>query len=520
MDLEGTLLDRYRLVRLLGAGGMSDVYLAEDSRIEQQVAIKVMRNDSPAGESGETRRFLREVKAIAQLDHPHILPLFDYGETIVRGISLMYLVMPLRKEGSLADWLRHPENTASLSELKIATLLQQMASALQHAHERHIIHQDVKPSNFLLRFRQETPLPDLFLADFGIALFSTASSHISQSPRGTPLYMAPEQWSAQAVPATDQYALAVVAYELLAQRAPFLGNPHQVMYQHFTVTPQPPSAFNSRVTPDMDRVILRGLAKEPAARFPSITAFAIAFEQAARQEGRAWFAIPTGSGPGHVFTGAHGEEMVKTMESLSGVGRQTVSSVRPADTTRMTPDIVRGPVSLTDPPRVPISDPAMLPRNRNRRLSGLLIACSLIALLALAGVLLLPLLRQQLQGPITHSPTTSPSIPTSSPTSPSPTQAPPSPVGAAFSVPASWKQRLDDPLRNNSKGYQWEESNDSLLGDSCSFSGTVYTDKVGADDTNICTAAATNFSDLAYRTRMTLSAGEIGRASCRETVYI
>ena len=212
--------------------------------------------------------------------------------------------------------------------------------------------------------------------------------------------------------------------------------------------------------------------------------------------------------------------MVKTMESLSGVGRQTVSSVGPADTTRMTPDVVRGPVSLTDPPRVPISDPAIFPRNRNRRLSGLLITCSLIALLALAGVLLLPLLRQQLQGPITHSPTTSPSIPTSSPTSPSPTQAPPSQIGAAFSVPANWKQRLDDPLRDNSKGYQWEESNDSLLGDSCSFSRAVYTDEVGADDTNICTAAATNFSDLAYRTRMTLSAGDCGGIAFRGNVSL
>lgn len=519
MDLEGTQLDRYRLVRLLGTGGMGDVYLAEDPRIEQQVAIKVTRNDSTAGESGESRRFLQEVKAVAQLDHPYILPLFDYGEAVVRGLPLLYLVMPLRKEGSLADWLRQPESAVQLSGPNIASLLQQMASALQHAHERHIIHQDVKPSNFLLRFRRETPLPDLFLTDFGIARFSTASTYTSQSPRGTPLYMAPEQWSAQPVPATDQYALAVVAYELLAQRPPFLGNPHQVMYQHFAVAPQPPSTFNNRVTPDMDRAILRGLAKDPAARFLSITAFASAFEQAAWQEGWAGVAVPLISGSGQVFTSADGEDLVKTMESTSEVGRRVVSRGGPADTTQVRSDGESGQVTHTAPPPLPISDSASPVYHRKGRVSVPVIAGSLIALLALAGVLLLPLLRQQLQGHITSPVATSTSTLPLSPTSASPTQIPSSQPGTAFSVPTNWKQRLDDTLRDNSKGYQWEESN-GLLGDQCGFSGASYTDNVGVGDTNVCTAAATNFSDLAYQAEMKLNAGDCGGIAFRGNVSL
>ena len=124
--------------------------------------------------------------------------------------------MPYRAEGSLSDWLRQHGQAGLLSPQDVAHFVGQAASALQHAHDRQIIHQDVKPSNFLLRQRQETPTrSDLLLADFGIACFSTATASASQSIRGTPTYMAPEQWEGHPVPATDQYALAVMVYELL-----------------------------------------------------------------------------------------------------------------------------------------------------------------------------------------------------------------------------------------------------------------------------------------------------------------
>jgi serine/threonine protein kinase len=286
MTLEGQQIGRYRLVRLLGSGGMGDVYLAEDARIEQQVAIKVIRAElSPYSEGRAdeqaARLFRREARAISKLDHPNILPLFDFGEEQVGDTTIMYLVMPFRQEGSLASWVRHHENGTLLSPHKVAHFLQQAAVALQHAHSREVIHQDVKPSNFLLRYREDSQdLPDLLLADFGIARFMTATSSASQSIRGTPSYMAPEQWEGEAVYGTDQYALAVMAYELLTGRLPFQGGPGKMMYQHINVKPQPPSSLNAHLSKDIDSVILHALAKQPEQRFASITGFANAFQQA------------------------------------------------------------------------------------------------------------------------------------------------------------------------------------------------------------------------------------------------
>jgi len=188
MSLEGQQVDRYRILRLLGSGGMGDVYLAEDARIEQQVAIKVIRAEVSVQANQEAARlFQREAKAIAKLDHPYILPLYDYGEERLGNMTIIYLVMPYRKEGSLADWLHQHGQTGVLAPQEAVHFIGQAASALQHAHDCQIIHQDVKPSNFLLRHRQETPMrPDLLLADFGIARLSTATASASQSIRGTP----------------------------------------------------------------------------------------------------------------------------------------------------------------------------------------------------------------------------------------------------------------------------------------------------------------------------------------------
>src|SRR6266571_4105670 len=286
MSLEGQQIDRYRIVRQLGSGGMGDVYLAEDARIEQQVAIKVIRAEvSPYPDAHATqeaaRLFQREARAIVKLDHPHTLPLYDYGEERIGNMTVIYLVMPYRREGSLSDWLRQRGQAGLLSPQEVAHFVSQAASALQHSHDRQIIHQDVKPSNFLLRSRHETPTrPDVLLADFGIARFSTATSSASQAIRGTPTSMAPEQWEGHPVPATDQYALAVMAYELLTGRPPFQGAPGPLMYQHLTVLPPPPSSVNPRLSGELDTVLLHALAKRPEQRFASVTAFANAFQQA------------------------------------------------------------------------------------------------------------------------------------------------------------------------------------------------------------------------------------------------
>jgi eukaryotic-like serine/threonine-protein kinase len=287
MSLEGQQLGRYHLQRVLGMGGMGEVYLATDTLIHRQVAIKVIRSEvssypDPNSLQESTRLFQREMKAIATLDHPHILPLFDYGEETVNGARHSFLVMPYRPEGSLATWLQQRPGAAMLSLQDVATLVSQAADALQHAHDHQIIHQDVKPANFLLRFKKDDPdHPDLLLADFGVSRFNTATANVSQSIRGTPASMAPEQWEGRPVPATDQYALAVMAYELLTGRPPFQGGLSQLMYQHFHAAPPPPSSFNPRLPSDVDSVLLHALAKNPQARFATVSAFARAFQQAA-----------------------------------------------------------------------------------------------------------------------------------------------------------------------------------------------------------------------------------------------
>jgi serine/threonine protein kinase len=285
MALEELQNGRYRFLHLIGGGGMGEVYLMNDIRVSRQVAIKVIRSESApylgsaiAGDAA--RLFQREAKAIAALEHPNILPLYDFGEETHEDITVSYMVMPYCPEGSLAGWLRQG-SSAILTPQDIVRLVEQAADALQYAHDHQVIHLDVKPSNFLLRSNRKNPSsPTLLLADFGIARSSTTASSSSRTIRGTPTSMAPEQWSSMTVPATDQYALAVMIYEILTGRPPFVGGMEQLMYQHFSVQPPPPSNYNPNLSATVDRVILRALAKKPEDRFPSIADFASEFERA------------------------------------------------------------------------------------------------------------------------------------------------------------------------------------------------------------------------------------------------
>src|SRR5215469_3624617 len=286
MSLEELQNGRYRLLRLIGKGAMGQVYLAEDTRIQRQIAIKVIQTEVQPYPDDEATRdavrlFHREAQMIARLNHPHILPLFDFDEASSDGSTPTYMVMPFCPEGSLAEWLRQRKDQGALASQDVVQLVHQAADALQYAHEHGIIHRDVKPANLLIRSNRENPTcPDLLLADFGVAKLSAVATRSSQSIRGTPNYMSPEQWSGTPVPATDQYALAVMAYELVTGRAPFQGNTNQVMYQHLMAPPPPPSAINPGLPASVDAVILRALAKDPSERYPSISDFARALQQA------------------------------------------------------------------------------------------------------------------------------------------------------------------------------------------------------------------------------------------------
>ena len=285
MAIEELQDGRYHFVRSLGSGGMGEVYLMQDLRINRQVAIKVIRSEgasSPESTAAKeaARLFQREAKAIAALEHPNILPLYDFGEEIRDGMTVTYMVMPYCTEGSLASWLRQRNNAEPLSLQDVSHLIDEAADALQYAHDQNVMHLDVKASNFLLRSNKKNPnRPILLLADFGIARSSVTVASSSRTIRGTPSSMAPEQWSSNPVPATDQYALAVMTYEMMVGRAPFVGSMEQVMYQHFSAQPLPPSTYYPQLPPAVDTVILRALAKQSQDRFPSIADFATAFDE-------------------------------------------------------------------------------------------------------------------------------------------------------------------------------------------------------------------------------------------------
>jgi serine/threonine protein kinase/WD40 repeat protein len=326
-SLIGTTVGGYTLVSLLGSGGMGTVYLAEDPTIGQQVAIKVVRTDpdslndmgalSLAGE-----RFKQEARAVASLDHLHILPLYRYGEEKTGSGQRAYMIMQYRPEGSLWDWLRRraelapghapgaqrsgaraaqggpPQNGLWPLPLDEAgEYLRQAASALQYAHDRGIIHRDVKPANFLLRFESGSPV-HLLLSDFGLAKIFSANSATS-SVLGTPLYMAPEQFEGAAVPESDQYALAVMIYYLLAGQPPFDGEPMRLMHQHLSAPVPPIRNFNPALPEGSGIVLARAMAKRPADRYSSVAEFAAAFGQASQGQpdgatgGRPFLSLPT-----------------------------------------------------------------------------------------------------------------------------------------------------------------------------------------------------------------------------------
>src|SRR5260370_2232208 len=245
MAIERLQDGRYQYLRLLGSGGMGQVYLMQDTRVSRQVAIKVIRSEGAPYPDHHTandaaRLFQREARAIAALEHPNILPLYDYGEERREGATITYMVMPFCADGSLEGWLSLHTNRL-LPPTDVAYMLEQAAEALQFAHDHEVIHLDVKPSNFLLRSNKKNPdRPTLLLADFGIARNFTTVSSSSRTIRGTPTSMAPEQWSSSPVFATDQYALAVMTYEMLAGPPPVLGWLEKMMCPTLHLAPSPP----------------------------------------------------------------------------------------------------------------------------------------------------------------------------------------------------------------------------------------------------------------------------------------
>ncbi|MCE7948672.1 MAG: serine/threonine protein kinase [Chloroflexi bacterium CFX4] len=272
LQLTGERIGNYEITGMLGEGGMAVVYRARQINVQRDVAFKVIESRL-ASSPDFIRRFEREAHTIANLNHPHILKLFDFGQ----HESLIYLVMELQPGGSLAQWLR---NEGALPPEQVVRYVTQVGSALDYAHARGVIHRDLKPQNVLLDEQMNA-----ILTDFGIARIVGDVTALTGSgmAMGTPAYMAPEQWHSAEVDArTDLYALAAIAYELLTARTPFVADtPPAMMYQHLHEAPPPLRELRPDLPASLEQVLLMGMAKQPEERFQTAKEFVDAFQQAA-----------------------------------------------------------------------------------------------------------------------------------------------------------------------------------------------------------------------------------------------
>lgn len=274
-DWHGKMISRYQMLQLLGCGGMSEVWLATDTRLRRQVALKIF---PPVFASEQTflRDFAYEARAAATLEHPHILEIHDFGEQeIGQGEVVPYLVMPYVPGGTLRGRITATQGPLPVQES--LHYLYQAAQAIDYAHSKDIIHRDIKPANMLLREDW------LLLTDFGIAkmLNTGIARNQTYAGSGTPEYMAPEQITGQAVPASDRYSLAVVAYQLFTGHEPFHGaTPSETIALHLKGNLPSPRQLNPQIPPEVEDLLLLALSRQPEKRPPSCMVLVNALQQA------------------------------------------------------------------------------------------------------------------------------------------------------------------------------------------------------------------------------------------------
>ena len=273
-DITGQTFDRYHILASLGEGGMAAVYKAYDTRLERDVAVKIIRTDMfiPAALPQVLKRFEREAKSLAKLSHPNIVSIIDYGDQA----GVPYLVMEYLPGGTLKDRLQGQP----LPWQDSIHLLLPIAHALQFSHQQGIIHRDVKPSNILITLSGEP-----MLSDFGIAkiLENEGSTALTGTGVGigTPEYMAPEQWIGHTSPQSDLYSLGVVLYEMVTGCKPFTAETPAAILLKQANNPLPrPKQFVPDLPDRVEKILIKALAKKSENRYSSMQEFIIALEAA------------------------------------------------------------------------------------------------------------------------------------------------------------------------------------------------------------------------------------------------
>ena len=261
----GPRFGNYKLIALLGEGGFANVYLGKHIYLHTFAAVKILREDLVGA---DVHTFLNEAQFAAQLKHPHIMPVRDFG---LQG-STPFLVMDHASNGTVRQKYRAG---TQLPPKVVIDYVEQIASAVQYLHDRRLIHRDIKPENLLLE-----PDDNILLSDFGIAITTHTTMTNDQECAGTVAYMAPEQIKGRTRRASDQYALGVVVYEWLCGERPFQGSKDEIIRQHLYIAPPSLRKKVPTISRAVEKVVLRALAKNPKDRFESVRAFADALRGA------------------------------------------------------------------------------------------------------------------------------------------------------------------------------------------------------------------------------------------------
>lgn len=350
--LIGKTLGQYHILSEIGRGGMAVVYKAEQTSLNRFVALKVLFPNF-TGDSTSVERLYREAQAAARLDHPNIVEIYEVGEHEgLHFIAMKYV------DGEPLDKILQQGPMPPARALKI---LAQVASALDYAHRHNVVHRDIKPSNIIVSAGDRITLTDFGLAKgAGSATLTSAGALV-----GTPAYMSPEQASGDETDyRSDIYSLGVIAYEMFAGRPPFTGNPLSIILAHASQTPPPLRQFRPELSPNVEALVYKALAKEPAERYATAGEFAAALRQALTRPAASLApgtqaagtaktpARPTAAGRSRLVWGIAGAIVVIAI--AVGIGAWATSGRG-----QSTPPPIETPAVIAPPPTVPV--PAVAP---------------------------------------------------------------------------------------------------------------------------------------------------------------